>query len=199
MCIVGIVTRKSKSSEEHDINIIYTNIANSIYKNGGIPIGIILNENYKKVIDICDGIIFEGGDMIEQYDLEALKYIYDKDKPVLGICLGMQLMGLLFDGELKKVSNHKKNLDYAHVVYIDKYSKLYDILKKDYLKVNSRHNDALKRTKLTTNSISSDNVIEGIEDKNKNFFIGIQWHPEDMIYDENSDKIFKYFIDKLKK
>lgn len=198
MCIVGIVARKSKSEEDHDTNIIYTNIANSIYKNGGIPIGIILNENYKEVIDFCDGIIFQGGDTIEQYDLEALKYIYDKDKPVLGICLGMQLMGLLFDGELKKTINHKKKLDYAHVVYIDRNSKLHDIYNLDFLKVNSRHNDALKCTNLNISALSSDNVIEAVEDENKSFFIGIQWHPEDMIYDDNENKIFKYFIDILK-
>lgn len=199
MCIVGIITRKSNSEEGHNTNIIYTNIAKAIYTNGAIPIGIILNEDYKKIIDFCDGIIFQGGDTIEQYDLDALSYIYDKDKPVLGICLGMQLMGLLFDGELKKVNNHKKSLDYAHVVYIDKYSKLYDIFKNNYLKVNSRHNDALKKTKLNISAISSDNIIEGIEAKDKKFFVGVQWHPEDMIYDESSNKIFKYFIEELKK
>lgn len=198
MCIVGIVTRKSISEEGHDTNIIYTNIVNSVYKSGGIPIGIILNENYKEVIDFCDGIIFQGGDTIEEYDLEALSYIYAKDKPVLGICLGMQEMGLLFDGELKKINNHKKNLNYVHSLYIDRNSKIYDIFKSDYLKVNSRHNDALKNTKLNISAISNDNIIEAIEDKNKKFFVGLQWHPEDMIkYDENQEKIFKYFVNLL--
>ncbi len=190
--------RKSKSLENHNTNVVYSNIVSSIYKNGGIPIGIILNENYKEIIDFCDGIIFQGGDTIEEYDLEALSYIYIKDKPVLGICLGMQEMGILFDGEFKTINNHKKNLNYVHDIYIDKNSKLYDIYNVNYLKVNSRHNDALKTTKLNVSALSSDNIIEAIEDKTKKFFVGIQWHPEDMIkYDEKQEKIFKYFINSL--
>ena len=43
--------------------------------------------------------------------------------------------------------------------------------------------------------ISNDNVIECIEDENKRFFLGVQWHPESMYnYDLNSRKIFDYFI-----
>ena len=79
-----------------------------IYNCGAIPIGIVLNENYKEIIDVCDGIIFEGGDNFEEYDFKALKYLYDKDIPVLGICLGMQAMGVLFDGKLVDIKKEHK-------------------------------------------------------------------------------------------
>ena len=72
--IIGIVTRKSNSLENHDISIIYTDIQKSIIKNNGIPIGITFYDNYKSLIDMCDGIIFQGGDNFERYDLEALQY-----------------------------------------------------------------------------------------------------------------------------
>ena len=37
--------------------------------------------------------------------------------------------------------------------------------------------------------------IEDIEDKNKTFFIGVQWHPENMIsYDKKQNNLFKNFI-----
>ena len=39
-------------------------------------------------------------------------------------------------------------------------------------------------------------VPTSVEDKNKKFFVGVQWHPEDLD-DENSDKLFNYFINKL--
>ena len=199
MTIIGIITRNSISEEGHNAKIIYKDIYESIVRNGGIPIGIMLDNNYKKLIDMCDGIIFQGGDDFEYYDAYALKYAYDIDKPVLGICLGMQLIGCLFNGDLISVNNHKKKLSYAHSIKINKDSILYKIYNQDYIKVNSRHKDALVNTTLNISGISNDNVIEAIEDKNKKFFLGVQWHPESMInYDNNQNKLFKYFIDKCK-
>ena len=50
---------------------------------------------------------------------------------------------------------------------------------------------------LTLNAIAPDEVIEGIEDREKNFCMGVQWHPEFLI--EESDKnIFKTFIKKTR-
>jgi len=193
--IIGIITRKSKSQENHNINIIYDDIYTSIYNNGGIPVGIVLNNNYKELISICDGIIFQGGDDFERYDSDTLKYLYEIDKPVLGICLGMQLMGMLFNGTMIDINNHKKSLNYAHSVKVNRSSKLYNILKKDIIKVNSRHKSVIKGTGLDISAISQDGFIEAIEDKNKKFFIGVQWHPESMSnYDNNQNNIFKYFI-----
>ena len=177
MKIIGIITRKSISEENHNINYIYSNIAKVIYKCGAIPIGIVLDKNYKKTIDICDGIIFQGGNSFQEYDKEALIYCYKKDIPTLGICLGMQLMGCIFGGKLINVKGHKNT---HHKIVIDKNSKLYNIFNKEKIKVNSRHNYALKNTKLKITSKSIDGYIESIEDSNKNFFIGVQWHPEDI-------------------
>lgn len=193
--IIGIVTRSFISTENHDISIIYKNIEKAIIKNGGMPIGITLNDNYKELIDICDGIIFQGGDDFEKYDLEALKYAYDINKSVLGICLGMQLMGILFDGEMIDISNHKKYLNYAHSIKIKRNSKLYNIFKTDIIKVNSRHKSVIKNTSLNITAISNDGYIEALEAINKNFFIGVQWHPESMIdYDNKQNNLFKNFI-----
>ena len=160
-------------------------------------IGIILNNNYKQLIDLFDGIIFQGGDDFEEYDLSALKYIYDIDKPVLGICLGMQLMGMLFEGKMIDINNHKKKLYYAHNVTINRNSILYNIFKTNNVKVNSRHKSVIKNTKLKVVGISNDGYIEALEDSNKKFFIGVQWHPENMIsYDNIENNLFKYFIRK---
>ena len=193
--IIGIITRKAISDEKHDISITYKEIEKCVTENNGIAIGITLNEKYKKLINLCDGIIFQGGDDFEKYDLDALKYIYDIDKPVLGICLGMQLMGVLFGGFMLDINNHKKNLSYVHNVNINKNSKLYNIFKVNNIKVNSRHKSVIKSTSLKITGISNDGYIESLEDSNKKFFIGVQWHPESMInYDNIQNNLFKYFI-----
>mgnify|MGYP004501888293 FL=1 len=195
MPIIGIVTRSFFSDENNPISIIYKDIENAILENNGIPIGITLNSNYKSVINLCDGIIFQGGDDFEKYDFDALKYIYDINKPVLGICLGMQLMGVLFEGNMLDIKNHKKRLNYVHSVVIDKKSILYNIFKTNIIKVNSRHKSIIKNTKIDIMGISNDGYIEAIGDKRKKFFVGVQWHPESMIsYDKKQNNLFKYFI-----
>ena len=190
MKIIGIITRKNISEEGHNIDYIYSNISNMIYGCGAIPIGIILNKDYKRVIDACDGVIFEGGDNFQIYDREALIYCYKKNIPTLGICLGMQLMGSLFNGKLIDIENHKNTY---HEIIIDKKSKLYSILKKERIKVNSRHKSVLKNTNLKVTSKSIDGFIESIEDSSKKYFIGIQWHPEDI----NQEEIFKKLIESI--
>ena len=188
MKIIGIITRKSVSEEKHNIDYLYSNIVKILYKYEVIPIGVVLNENYKKIIDICDGIIFQGGDSFQEYDVEALLYCYKKDIPTLGICLGMQLMGCVFGGELISVEGHKNR---HHEIVIDKKSKLYNIFNKEIIKVNSRHKYVLKNTSLKITSRSNEGYIESIEDSNKRFFIGVQWHPEDM----EQLEIFQKLID----
>lgn len=198
--IIGIITRQALSNENHNINIIYSDIVNAVMNNGGIPIGLPLNSNYKELINLCDGIIFQGGDAFEIYDMDALNYIYDIDKPVLGICLGMQLMGVLFGGKLIDINNHKKKLLYAHNVTISKNSKLYNIYKTNNIKVNSRHKSVIKNTNLKIVGISNDSYIEAVEEPSKRFFVGVQWHPESMInYDEKQNNLFKYFIKNCKR
>ena len=198
--IIGIITRKSISEEGNNINTIYNDISKVLMNNNGIGIGLVLDSNYKEVINLCDGIIFQGGDNLEEYDLDALNYCYEIDKPVLGICLGMQFMGLLFGGVIIDIKNHKKKLQYAHSVRINENSKLYNILKTSDIKVNSRHKSAIKNTKLKVAGLSNDGYIEALEAPNKKFFIGVQWHPENMVnYDNRQVNIFKRFIELSKK
>ena len=49
MKIIGIITRKSKSESNLDIDIVYNDIVKAVKRNLGIPIGIILEEDYKEV------------------------------------------------------------------------------------------------------------------------------------------------------
>lgn len=149
----------------------------------------------ERIIDMCDGIIFPGGLDEWKIDFDIIKYCYEIDKPTLGICLGMQLMGKTFNGEIKKIGDEKHNVleEYVHNIKIKKDSKLFEIIQKEEIKVNSRHNNKVGKTDLDCIAISDDGIIEAIEDKNKRFFMGIQWHPESIREDENSKKIFDYF------
>ena len=190
--IIGIIMRKSISEMGHKIKYIYQDIFNCIIKSGGIPIGIS-NDDISLYLNICNGFILQGGDEIEENDLEIIKTLYEKDIPLLGICLGMQEMAYYFNGKEINIDNHFNNN--LHEVVINEDSLLYKIINTSKILVNSRHKYTIYNTTLKKCAYSSDNTLEAVEDTNKLFFLGLQWHPENMyIYDLNSRKIFDYFI-----
>ena len=69
------------------------------------------------------------------------------------------------------------------------------------ISVNSRHSFELKGSNLVVSARSNDGVIEAIEDTNKRFFLGVQWHPE-RLWDQDATamhaKLFKAFVDACK-
>lgn len=173
-----------KSFFKYDVNLIGIPISNDFYKT-------------KQLINLCDGIILSGGDNFSGEDFLLVKYLYENDIPTLGICLGMQSMAKCFSNKEEiDVSNHLSNIKYVHYINIDKNSLLYRILEKEIILVNSRHKSQIIDTKLMVSARSNDGIIEAVEDSSKKFFLGVEWHPESL-EDENTEKLFNYFINVL--
>lgn len=223
--IIGIVGRSDTSSEDYNIICCFENIRRSIIKQGAIPILILPNqdldyetsipkeidrltsyekEDLKKVVDLCDGIVMPGTYKLFEYDRFIYEYALNKDIPILGICGGMQLMGIVDNNEkeilVKNDTNLKhfqKGVKYVHKINIIKDTLLSKIINKKEIEINSRHNYHLSKVNnLKVSAYSEDGFIEAIEMPNKRFILGVQWHPESMLeYDENSNEIFKVFID----
>lgn len=223
MVKIGIPLRYSKN--EYGRNIIYMSemVRRTIQKAGGFVIPIMqvqdvnyydtkynefseLTEKEKAVIEeylnMVDGVLFPGGHKITPFDRYLLERCIKLDKKVLGICLGMQLFGCY--GEFFKTYkndsfiNHDQIVDegFAHIVKIDKNSKLYSILGKEEITVNSFHNYHLNDSKYyDVVARSEDGYVEAVELPNSTFNMGIQWHPEiSYDFDEDSRKIIDYFI-----
>lgn len=191
--IIGIITRKSLSENNHNIDIVYKDIATSIIKSGGIPIGIF-NEYFDYYLSICDGFILQGGSTLEEKNYHIIKLLHQLNIPLLAICLGMQEMALVFGGKEIDIPNHQNT---THKIHLKDNTVLMNIIKSHHIEVNSRHKSAItNHCCLTISATSSDNIIEVIEDTKKKFFLGLQYHPEN-IYDESiySRLIFSYFIE----
>ena len=141
-----------------------------------------------------------------QFEIKLCENALIKNMPVLGICGGEQLLNVIYGGSLiQDIKAEKKtNINHeqpnprdqtSHKVEIISNSLLSKILKKDTILVNSAHHQSVDKIGkgLEINAIAPDGIIEGIEDKNKFFCLGVQWHPEFLI--EKSDKnIIEYFI-----
>ena len=219
--VIGIVGHPYINIDENLIFQTTNSIVKKIAEHGGLPIIICptqiedfiqkrnidirwLNHFEKKDLDemiqLCDAIIKPGGNRIYEYERYIYEYINNSNIPYLGICAGMQLMSQLNSNQniVKNESyiNHCTNEKYAHKVKIVHGTLLYEILKQDEIKVNSLHNyHIINSGNNNINAYSSDGIIEGIENKDKLFQLGLQWHPEglDDIY---SNEIFDTFINK---
>lgn len=147
-------------------------------------------------------------DKVEMYLLhEAVK----RKLPIFGICRGIQLLNVGLGGTLYQdiQAQYEKNpiqhsqlarrAEAAHYVKIEKESKLYLMLKKEKISVNSFHHQAIKDVAetLTVVAKSSDGIVEAVEMKDYPFGVAVQWHPEEMAQggDPNSLALFKEFVE----
>ena len=160
------------------------------------------NELYRQ-IDLCDGFILQGGLYSANYEIEMAKKIIELDKPLIGICAGFNniLRAIGTDVIEDKTKSHDiYDKEYRHEISIIKGTKLFDLVKKEKYNVNSIHSMIAPKGNVEKyariSAISYDNLVESFELDNKKFVVGIKWHPELMLEDEFSDKLFKKFISK---
>ncbi len=155
-----------------------------------------------KILDICDGIIFQGGNDIHPYHFQILDYCLNNNIPVLGICMGHQIIGLYSigstsDKDLIKVEGHNGK-EKKHHIKTTTNSFINKVLG-DTSVVNTRHKEALKEVKypFKVTAISEDNIIESIEYIDDNHFaVGVQFHPEDL---DNTENLYNLFIKEVLK
>ena len=220
--IIGIVSRVL-SSENYLCCI--EKVREAVIKIGAIPILILpLQENDPKdkdsscytekmkqdlisVLDLCDAFILPGGESWYELDELVIYYALKRDKPLLGICLGMQALGKVLSGEVRvgfdntiknatSIDHCQVTKKYVHSIKINKESMLFDILGKEEIMVNSRHNYHIPAiSSCYIGALSEDGLIEEIEDRSKNFIVGVQWHPETYLDDDESAKLlFEAFL-----
>lgn len=107
--IIGIVSKHYADYKTNKIDtFIRDEVKQAIFDNEGIAIGILPTElkinycsddwkenlsieekeNLISQIELCDGIILQGGVRTDNYEMIVAKYCYEKDIPILGICAG---------------------------------------------------------------------------------------------------------------
>lgn len=92
---------------------------------------------------MCDGIVFPGGKKLTPYDRYLLEQVIKKDIPVLGICLGMQLMSCYNEEKIieknnTKINHRQKNRsELTHKVIIKEATKKKEKRKDNYQRYES--------------------------------------------------------------
>ena len=147
----------------------------------------------------------------QQNDVGLAKLARERGVPTLGICLGVQVMNVAgggtliqdFDSAVDTEIDHASEPSdrHRHDVHIDAATKLGRILGARELNVNSSHHQAVGRVAegLRVTAQAPDGVIEGLEDASHPFYVGVQWHPEDMPGEPSATAIFGAFVDAARK
>lgn len=128
--------------------------------------------------------------------------------PVLGICRGAQLMNVMKGGTLHlEVREAFDDIDYpsttlGHIFYrktilIAPGSRLERALGARIARVNSIHKQAIDEVGpgLAITAQERNGVIQAIEDVSRRFWLGVQFHPEFLLYRRAFRGIFERFVD----
>lgn len=204
-----------------------------IYMAGGLPVILPPTDNKENLDDFlqrCDGLLLTGGADLDarhygetnlpfngeicpvrdSSELYLARKAIEQNKPVFGICRGIQVMNVAMGGtlfqdihsQIKEVDilKHSQNAPAGyptHEVIIEKGSKVWESFGRERAWVNSFHHQAVRDVGpgFAVTSRSVDGVIESIEYTANKFTVGVQWHPEWM-WHENKEflKLFEMFI-----
>ena len=127
--------------------------------------------------------------------------------PVLGICNGAQLMAVvrggtlvqdlaaLYPGSLDHEQSHVRDR-LVHPVELVPESRLARLLGETRIGVNSTHHQSIDRPGRGVRVVGSapDGVVEAIEDPSREFWIGVQWHPE-RLPAAHAERLFSAFVE----
>jgi len=214
-----------------DWNFVSGDYVYYVEKAGGIPVLIPQCEDFgdvKQLLGHLDGVLISGGHDVgpEQYntftkgycgtimpmrdaqDISLTRYMtFERDKPVLGICRGIEIMNVAFGGTLYQDlekdggfehhfgDKYPRNIAW-HKVSLSQESLLASIYQADEIAVNSFHHQAVwqpgENVRITAHS--SDGVPEGIELTGHKFVVGVQWHPEMMFDSAEQLKLMSAFV-----
>jgi Predicted glutamine amidotransferases len=143
----------------------------------------------------------------QRNDIRLAALARESGIPTLGICLGMQMMNVAAGGTLIQdiESAVETEIEHAsdpmdrnrHDVMVDGATNLGRIVGAQELNVNSSHHQAVGRVAegLRANSQAPDGIVEGIEDPSHPFYLGVQWHPEDMPGEASATALFGAFVE----
>ncbi|KAA2237927.1 gamma-glutamyl-gamma-aminobutyrate hydrolase family protein [Salinarimonas soli] len=197
----------------------------SVADAGGLPFGIpYLPEIVDLVVRDYDGLVAVGGRFAypdewylpgevspsppsERLPIERalVEGFLAWDKPVLGICAGMQMLACLHGcrlaPDLRALVPHAlehDRRDHLHPITLAEGSRLRAVIGRPRMEVNSFHREAVARLspQVVASARTDDGIVEAIEIPAARFAIGIQWHQELMAgTDHPGNALFRAFVE----
>ena len=191
----------------------------AVWRHGGKPLRLSPSRPLPAHLD---GLIIGGGDDIQAHlyggevqldvrldpardelELNLLGQFIPQNTPVLGICRGAQLINVHLGGTLDPdiYTTHeglkrRRTVLPRKTVDIVGGSKLYQLLGVTWCRVNSLHHQAVNQTGDGINIVARDRdgLVQGIESTKHDFLIGVQWHPEWLIFNRPQQRLISALV-----
>ena len=142
----------------------------------------------------------------DAFELELLDQASRRELPVFAICRGMQLLNVHAGGTLHQHlasprHNPTEESSFAHEVQIEPASLLASISGQASLPVNSYHHqaaDEVGRGLRVSARDAEDGTVEALEHADGEFILGVQWHPEDLVFELPEQlRLFQQFAKRI--
>jgi putative glutamine amidotransferase len=163
---------------------------------GGIAVLLPPDPEPEAVLGFLDGLVLTGGADIgdaperDAFELALAGLALERDKPVLGVCRGMQVMNVARGGtlipHLPDAVGHEDHRAVLgafgdHDVRLRDGSLAQRVVREDVHPTKSHHHQGVDRVGdgfEVTGWATVDDLPEAFEDPSKRFALGVQWHPE---------------------
>jgi putative glutamine amidotransferase len=223
--LIGIppcLDERGRWRPEREYHYADATYARAIAEVGGIPVYLPQQDDTASLAERIDGLLVPGGgdfapdraypsgisfDLVPArqlaFDRALLAAALERDRPVLGICYGMQLLALHCDGalhfdlptDLPGAAEHQLGDPSArHAIRVERESRLHGVLGAESMPVNSRHHQAVADAgRARVAARSADGVVEAVELSGARFALGVQWHPESLDA-RHRERLFGAFV-----
>jgi putative glutamine amidotransferase len=140
-------------------------------------------------------------------EIEWINKALANNLPLLGICRGAQLINVVLGGSLYqdirslRVHTHNRpGLLPTKRVRLDAGSRLAEICGKTDFRVNSLHHQAIHKPGVGLRIVGwdLDRIIQAVESCTENRILGVQWHPEYLLYLPSQFALFRWLLQKEK-
>lgn len=205
--LVAIPGRRSPEAAGHRTPVVSGGrlYADAVQRAGGLPLLIPPTEDEETVtdsIDRCDALVLLGGgdvnparygqkedarlygvdDMLDEFEITAIRRALARDIPILAICRGHQVLNVALGGSLiQHLDTTDDHRDVMHPVRLVAGTRVATAMGTLEPEVHSFHHQAVDRLGegLVVTSTSDDGTVESIEHDAARWVVGVQWHPED--------------------